>query len=166
MKPSAIAIAGQFLLISSVASQQPKKTEEHVAVARPRTNGQLDCAPDAGGLYRCSISGTATKLSIGRQLLLWVRPVQPPSDLEGWYLQRRPNGILSSTDTSWTGKIQIGNRDYPPHDGDLVDVAVSIGDKAEVDALMKETGVVTRPEPPGGTVMKATNVRLRILVRR
>jgi hypothetical protein len=156
-----------LLITNAVTSQQTRQgAGETASLSQPRKDGQLDCAPDAGTIYRCTVSGTATSIAAGHELLLWVRPVQPPSESEGWYLQRRPNGVLNRSGSSWNGKVQIGSRDYPPHDGDIVDIAVSIADKAELDRLMREAGTVIKPDPSGAPVMKSENVRLRIPTRR
>jgi len=168
MNPISQVSLGALVLLfanGAIGQQAMRAGREAATLMQPRKDGQLDCAPDAGAIYRCNVSGTAT-VAAGHELLLWIRPVQPPSESLGWYLQRRPNGVLEHSGNSWNGRIQIGNRDYPPNDGDVVDVAVSIADKAEFDKLMREPGVVMRPDPSGSVVHKADNVRLRIPKRR
>lgn len=133
-----------------------------LALTQPKKDGQLECLPDAGALYRCIVTGSATGLAANEQLLLWVRPVQPPSEAEGWYLQRRPNGIVERSGSSWRSRIQIGNRDFPPKDGDVIDVAVSVADGVVADKLSRASGVALERQPVGATVIRAENVRLRI----
>jgi hypothetical protein len=78
-----------------------------------------------------------------------------------------PNGgVLNQSGHSWSGRVQIGSRDYPPSNGDIIDVAVSVVTKAEADALMREAGVVMRPEPVGNVSAKAENVRVVITAKR
>jgi len=162
----AIALAAVLLTISArFVLARPRGQQEGkpaVSLSRPRTDGQLECTPDAGGIYRCSVAGTYSGLSQDHRLLLWVRPVRPPSESEGWYLQRRPNGITNQARGSWDGKMQIGNRDFPPHDGDIVDVTVSVTESGAANKLMRASGVVIEPEPVGITTATSQNVRLRI----
>lgn len=110
------------------------------------------CSRGGDNIYRCSIRGTSSGLSVGGYgLLLWVKPVRPPSDTPGWYLQRPPtNGIDGvPSNGSWNGVAQLGNSQWPPHEGDLIDVAVSIADNDTINKLMAESGVVIRNQPVG-----------------
>lgn len=159
-----VSVATISLELAAPSEQQQVKAT--ISLSIPRKDGQLDCAPDAGAIFRCSVAGGVTGLSQSQRLLLWMRPVQPPSESEGWYLQRRPNGIASQSGSSWDGKIQIGNRDFPPQNGDIVDVAASIAEAPVADKLMKAPGVAIEPEPVGVAIAKSDNVRLRILKRR
>ena len=84
-------------------------------------------------------------------MLLWVKPVNPPSEQPGWYLERPPgNGIVRvDSKGSWWGVAQLGNGLYSPHEGDSVGLAVSVADDTTVDKLMAEPGVVVRDYPVG-----------------
>lgn len=151
-----------LLALGSVTAAQRQGPRTPVSLSQPRKDGQLECTVDAGSLYKCIVSGTVTNLTSGQRLLLWVRPVQPPSESEGWYLQRRPNGLIEQSAGSWRGQLQVGSRDFPPRDGDVIDVAVSLADGATADRLMQRSGVVIEREPVGGTIGRSDNVRLRI----
>ena len=160
----AISHFALLLVLAPVAFGQaaPKQESRTVSFTQPRKDGQLECAPDPGAVFKCSVSGGTTAASQGQRLLLWVRPVQPQSESEGWYLQRRPNGVTDQSSSSWKGVIQLGNRDYPPHDGDVIDVAISVVDAATADGLMRKPGVVIERDPIGMPGAKSENVRLRI----
>ncbi len=124
-----------------------------VTVSLGLNSGQQVVCPRGGdNIHRCSIKGTSTGLSNGGNgLLLWARPVRPPSDTPGWYLQRPPaNGISGvQQNGSWTGMAQLGSPAWPPHEGDTFDLAVSVADKETINRLMAESGVVMRNEPSG-----------------
>jgi hypothetical protein len=155
-----------LFLSGSLASPQQQPGRPAVSLLQPRKAGQLDCPPDAGAITRCSVSGSATGVSQGQRVLLWVRPVNPPSESDGWYLQRPPNGVGNQSGNTWSGKIQIGNRDFPAHDGDIVDVAVSIADAATTDRLMRTSGVAIETEPLGVVTAISENVRLHVPKKR
>ena len=38
---------------------------------------------------------------------------------------------------------------WPPHEGDILDIAVSIADRGSIAGLMSEPGVVVRSQPVG-----------------
>jgi hypothetical protein len=123
-----------------------------VTIFQPKAGEQARCSRGADGVYKFSARGTSAGLSTGGYgLLLWVRPVNPPSDTPGWYLQRPPaNGIAKvEMDGSWSGVAQLGNVQYPPHEGDVLDLAVTVADKDTVNKLLAEPGVVVRMEPVG-----------------
>jgi hypothetical protein len=123
-----------------------------VSLFQPRTAEHIRCTRGADGIYRFSVKGTSSGLAPDRVwLLLWLRPVNPPSDVSGWYLQRRPaNGISRvERDGSWSGLAQIGSAQWPPHDGDTFDLAVTIADNETVNQLMAQAGAVVRDEPVG-----------------
>ncbi len=164
VKSIALVLISVSMTTPSASAGTPEQQQDKAAISlsNPRRDGQLDCAPDAGSIFRCAVAGGVAGLSQSQKLLLWVRPVRPPSESEGWYLQRRPNGVANQSGNSWNGKIQIGNRDFPPQDGDIVDIAVSITEGVAADKLMRATGVVIEPEPVGVSIAKADNVRLRI----
>jgi hypothetical protein len=90
--------------------------------------------------------------------------VNPPSETPGWYLQRPPvSGITRvESEGSWTGLAQLGNAQYPPHDGDLVDVAVSAAQDSVAKELMRSPGVVVEDQPIGIETKTATNVIVKL----
>ena len=53
---------------------------------------------------------------------------------------------------------QIGNAQWPPHEGDVLDMAVTIADDDTVNQLMTEAGVVVRDQPVGVKSDTASNV--------
>ncbi len=172
MKKTIHAVALGLALLSVTfelaIAQLPQKQEIGAAVSlsQPRKEGELVCAPNAGAIFRCLVAGAATGVLQTQMLLLWVRPVKPRSESAGWYLQRGPNGVFNQSGNSWDGKIQIGNREYPPHDGDVIDVAISIADAVVADKLMRAAGVEIDLKPVGVVVAKSENVRVHIPTRR
>jgi hypothetical protein len=133
-----------------------------VSLFQPKAGEKITSSRGADGIYRLSVSGASSALSDKYGLLLWVRPVNPPADRIGWYLQRPPvNGIAGvEADGSWTGVAQIGNAQYPPHEGNTVDLAVTIADNDEINKLMSEQGVVVRNQPVGVKSATASGVIL------
>jgi hypothetical protein len=132
-----------------------------VSLFEPRGRGSVRCIRAADGIYRFSVRGTSTGLGTGAfSLLLWVRPVNPPAEDPRWYLQRPPvNGIRTiEADGSWEGLAQIGNAQWPPHEGDVLDVAVSVAGRDVAEQLMAETGVVLRDQPVGVHSVRASSV--------
>jgi hypothetical protein len=135
-----------------------------VSLFRPKSGEKAHCTRYADGVYRFSVVGTSTGLTNGFRLLLWVRPVNPPSETPGWYLQRLPvNGIEKvEPDGSWEGIAQIGNVQWPPHAGDVLDVAVTVVDVDRAKRLGGELGVVTRTVLPGIASDVASGVRVEL----
>lgn len=132
-----------------------------VALFHPKSGEGASFSRGADGVYKCFVSGTSTGLSAGGlALLLWLKPVNPPSDTQGWYLQRPPaNGIFNvKADGSWSGVAQLGNAQWPPHEGDVFDLAVSAADDGTAKRLFAEPGVVVRNEPIGIKSDTATGV--------
>lgn len=139
----------------------PPGAKKQVSLSQPKAEEKVLCDRHADGVYRFSASGTSSGLSKQRHgLLLWVRPVRPPSETPGWYLQRPPvNGISEvGADGSWVGMAQIGNVQWPPHEGDLLDFAVTIADSDTINKLMTAPGVVVRSQPVGEKVSTALRV--------
>lgn len=123
-----------------------------VTLFQPKGGEKVLCSRGGDNIYRLSVKGTSSGLSAGRYgLLLWLRPVKPPSDTPGWYLQRPPaNGVNRiEGDGSWIGAAQVGNAQYPPREGDVFDLAVSLADNETINKLMAEPGVVLRNQPVG-----------------
>ena len=135
-----------------------------VAFFQPKSMGTAKCQLGGDGIHRFPVSGTSTGLSNRHMLLLWVKPVKPPSERSGWYLQRLPgNGITSVlSDGRWEGIAQIGSTVWPPHEGDLFDVAVTVIDFAIATRLLNEPGVVTRVSLPGVIADVASSVRVKL----
>jgi hypothetical protein len=124
-----------------------------ISFFKPRAGEKVSCSRGADGVYKLTAEGTSSGVTTSTHgLLFWVRPVNPPADRIGWYLQRPPsNGVTEiRSDGSWTAVAQIGNAQYPPHEGDTVDLAVTIAEKDVIDKLTAELGVVVRNQPTGG----------------
>jgi hypothetical protein len=135
-----------------------------VSLFRPKSGEGAFCTRYGDGVYRFSVVGTSSGLSDEFRLLLWVKPVNPPSDTPGWYLQRPPgNGIREvKPDGSWEGIAQIGNVQWPPHAGDVLDVAVTVVNIDTAKKLEAEPGVVTRTGLPGVASDVANGVRVEL----
>jgi hypothetical protein len=136
-----------------------------LSLGDPRAGQKAECVRGGDGLYRLSASGASSGLSGGKYgLLLWIRPINPPSDTPGWFLQRPPgNGISKvAADGSWIGTAQIGNAQWPPQEGNTIELAVTIAELDTIKNLMGEQGVVVRPQPVGVKTVTAPNVVLTL----
>ena len=130
-----------------------------VSLFKPKSGETISVTRGPDGIYRLSAQGTLSGLDDRHGLLLWLRPVNPPADRIGWYLQKPPNNGVTSVDAgTWTGIAQVGNAQYPPHEGNTIDVAISIAEKSDIDKLMAEEGVVVRNEPVGVKTAKSSAV--------
>jgi hypothetical protein len=138
----------------------PSPTTLSISLFQPKAGEKIPCSRGADGIYRLTVRGASSGLSDKYGLLLWERPVNPPADRIGWYLQRPPvNGIAGvEADGSWSGVAQVGNAQYPPHEGNIVDLAVTIADNDEINKLMSEQGVVVRNQPVGVKSVTASGV--------
>ena len=129
----------------------------------PREGATLTFTRSGDGLYRCSTRGMSSGLDHDFQLLLWLRPVKPPSDQFGvWYLQRSGNGTSVEPDGTWHGVAQLGNAQYPPQNGYTFELAISVADTATATALLNEPGVVTRDHPIGTQSAIVSNLTVRV----
>jgi hypothetical protein len=137
--------------ITPTATTTPTQTMVWVSLLSPKNNENVKFTSDADGIYTCTINGLSSGvLNSNSRLLLWIRPINPPSERPGWYLQRDPNGVsIIHYDGSWFGIAQLGNAQWPPHTGDTFDVAVTITDKATGSQLMAESGDVVKSSPVG-----------------
>jgi hypothetical protein len=132
-----------------------------VSLLQPQSGGELYCTRGGNGIYTSIIRGGSSGTTPDQfRLLLWLQPVNPRSDRQGWYLQRSPNGVISpiEPDGSWTGVIQIGNAAWPPKEGHKFNVAVSVADIETANRLMGEVGEVMRMNPVGLSSSIASNV--------
>jgi hypothetical protein len=132
--------------------------EQHSTVV-PSSGGRVACTRGADGVYRFSVTGTSAELARDREkLLLWVKPLHPSAG--GWFLQRPPgNGIDAIEATgAWRGTGQIGNVQYPPHNGDTMDITVTAVETAPADRLLGEAGGTPRGQPSGRVVVESRGV--------
>ena len=162
------AILNNWILASSrtgsaeLASGQ-NETAPTVTLSSPKSHNRINCGRTPEGIYKCPVKGASKSLSQGNfQLLLWVRPVQPAGD--GWYLQRGAmNGIHSiRSDGKWEGIAQIGNLEYPPHEGDRIEIAVSVAPSEEARRLLGSEGVVVRGTVSGKASDTAKDVTVHL----
>jgi hypothetical protein len=153
--------------VSNVGLPSGTGSEVRVSLTlfRPRSGETIDCARGATGVYTCYADGTSQGITAANvRLLLWVRPVNPPAETPGWYLQRAPVTGVTKIDPegSWTGVVQIGNAIFPPHVGDVIDLAVSAAPVPVANELMGSSGVVVEDQPVGATTQTATNVSIKL----
>ncbi|MCP4524303.1 MAG: PASTA domain-containing protein [Aestuariibacter sp.] len=154
----------------SVAVQTPTPLSEEKAsqiainLLHPRTHERVVAKRYPDNVYRFRANGTTSGLLEKYRLLLWVRPIDPPSETPGWYLQRAPmNGIIDiNVDGTWSGFAQIGNSVWPPNNGDTVDIAVTVANVEDANNLLSDPGVVTRNSLPGRPYDIAQNVTVRL----
>lgn len=140
----------------------PTPNPMSVSLFKPKSGETISLIHGPSGIYRLSAQGTSFGLDDRYGLLLWVRPVNPPA--EGWYLQTPPKNGVTSIDASgtWTGVAQIGNAQYSPHQGDTLDLAITITTKSDIDKLMAEQGEVVRNEPVGVKTAKASGIAVTL----
>lgn len=138
------------------------RTGLSVSFVSPQPGARVSCIRGADALYKCATSGKSSGVVSERYtLLLWARPVSPPSETSGWYLQRGQNGVsMTGSSGAWKGVAQLGNQQYPPHDGDTVDLAITVTDIETAAKLKSEAGVVVRDDPVG----KKTATQLGVAV--
>jgi hypothetical protein len=129
----------------------------------PGSGAPLGVISDGSGIHHATVSGLVPpNLPASHRLLLWVRPVRPASQSPGWYLQRPPGSGVSTFTVggAWDGVIQLGNREFPPHDGDVVDLAISVVSATEAHAIEAGPGTVTASTPRGSQVAECRAVRI------
>jgi len=140
----------------------PPDSSKSVTIFKPKPNEQFSLSKSGNDIYTGEVSGISSGIK-RNEILLWIKPVNPASDRSGWYLQRHPHGISGfMKNGTWLGRAQIGNADWPPHNGDILDIAVSVVDQSTYADLMGRKGVVMSPEPVGNIVEKSTDVIVSI----
>lgn len=133
-----------------------------VSVLAPAGGNHIMPARGADGIFRIDIEGTIVGASEDATLLLWLQPIDPPSDQPGWYLQRLPsNGIRSISGDRWRGICQIGNQQWPPNNGDVVDVVATLVPTQEVLRLQARQGPLTLVRLPG-TVSNIVRLEMQV----
>jgi hypothetical protein len=157
--------------IATSTSFEPARTDDTggtsatrgVSIFSPRDSGKVMLKRGADNIFRLEVEGTMQGVDFAKSsLLLWVQPIEPPSDEPGWYLQRRPtNGVQSVSRNTWRGIAQIGNQRFPPHDGDLFEVAASVVTADEATRLEARQGPMTTIAIPG-VVSKVVRCTVRL----
>lgn len=140
------------------------KVAVHLVSLNLNNNDIVHCSRSDDGVYRFSVDGKVSDLSTEKVLLLWVRPRLGP---HVWYLQGPPaNGIINvGSDGSWQGIGQIGNIQYPPKSGDILDVAVTLVDTETAKTLLgrlEMSGVVTQTNLPRTISAIASSVHVEL----
>jgi hypothetical protein len=151
------AEAAQTASRSSVSQPSPSLPDQWIV--SPKSNGEVQCLSTTDGLYTFTVvGGSRSPLKPNTTLLLWVRPVSPPGD--GWYLQRPPVGGIGSVEADgWEGTGQIGDRRYPPHNGDRFELRITALESRAAEALLNDR-IVFRTQPIGRAVAAATNLKV------
>lgn len=132
------------------------------SVDHPGTNGQVDCTRRSEGFCTITIEGRASALvSAGQlRLLLWAK-----SPESGWYLQD-----LTSTQTSlirpdrtWVRQAQVGNSRYPPSDGELVDLALTVISSSAERRFTENNPLGPFQEPEGWPISTVERVSISLI---
>jgi hypothetical protein len=134
-----------------------------VSLFEPRAGATCKCTRRPDGVGSIAARGTVRGIqSEAQALLLWLKPVRPLSEMSGWYLQRPPESGVApiAGDGTWSGAAQLGNPQYPPQEGAVIDIAISVADHETASRLLAEAGVVTRNEPVGVVCATASGVVL------
>lgn len=120
-----------------------------LSIFSPFEGGEAVLYRGADDVFRFEVTGTVKGVDLTKSaLLLWVQPVTPPSEKVGWYLQRVPNGISAVDGNTWKGLCQVGNQQWPPHNGDVINIAVSVLPNEEVARMLANQGPLTVIELP------------------
>jgi len=126
----------------------------------PRTNGEADCIMRSEGFCMITAEGRGSALvSSGKLvLLLWAK-----SRESGWYLQSPSSAQpeLFRPDGTWTQQAQIGNSRYPPSEGELVDLTLTVISSAGAKRLDRRRGEAFQ-QPEGWPVTAAERVSIRL----
>lgn len=176
----AMAVAGLILITTGIVMKYPKSLKgEKVAIAspaprpvaasvfvkiaKPQSDDSLEVELYPDGIHRGAVLGSFSGLSNEQHIFLWIRPVKPRSETFGWYLQRPPgNGVNHlNADGTWEGIAQIGNRDFPPQAGDLIDIGVTMVNSKTADDLLSQRGMVTRDQPLGIVSDIVRNIKVK-----
>jgi hypothetical protein len=134
-----------------------------VTIFTPKGGSEVTPKRGADNIFRFEVQGTIEAVDLTKsQVLLWLQPIEPPSDQPGWYLQRLPTeGIRSVSGNTWRGICRIGSEQYPPHDGDFVDVVATVVAGDEAQPLLARQGPVTTVVLPG-SASKIMRLRVRL----
>jgi hypothetical protein len=160
-----VRIGSQVRFAVSVAP--PASTDQMLAgrinILSPLGGGEVVLRREADGAFRFDVEGTVDGADMSRHTLqLWVQPITPPSDQPGWYLQRLPaNGVRSITGNRWRAIGQLGNQQYPPRDGHIVELAATLLPSAAAQQIEGRPGPTTVATLPG-TASNTVRVRVRV----
>jgi hypothetical protein len=142
----------------------------NVQIVSPRPQEKLSCTVGQdGGIVH--LSGSALGMDNDRLLLLFLRPQDP--GVSGWFLQLAPLGIDLNADGTWTARGQIGNRQYPPTNGMMIDLMVRavparVADELikvrQGDAQLRNSGIRSQdlPQVEAEWISEIKNVELKV----
>ena len=133
--------------------------EPTISLSEPRTGERVVCSQNADNIYRFTVRGTSIYAPEYFKVLLWVQPVN-----HGWYLQRLPVNIDSQG--FFSGTVQIGNRQWPPNEGDQLNLAITLTENQTASHLMSQTGEVVVEQPIGLKRDMASGVIVTLKERR
>jgi hypothetical protein len=121
-----------------------------ISLLMPKTGDKVVCSENADKSYTFPVNGRSNATDYFT-VLFWVQPAN-----DRWYLQSRPINIDSQG--LFSGNAQIGNQEWPPHDGDVINVAVTLTDKQIASQLLSQKGEVAATQPIGVKLDQALNV--------
>lgn len=134
-----------------------------MSIFSPKDGGEVAPKRGADNVFRFEVQGTTEGVDAARStLLLWIQPIDPPSERPGWYLQRLPDeGVTSVSGHTWRGVCRIGSEQWPPHSGDVVDIVATAVASEEAQRLLARQGPVTTVVLPGST-SKIARLKVRV----
>jgi hypothetical protein len=149
---------------AAISTPPPPVQGPFISIDSMNDNDKVDLVRGSNGIYSFSVEGSSSGIPSNSVLLLWVEPVNPPGDNVGaWYLQKDPIGIQSiMSDGSWSGRGQLGNAQYPPHNDDTFSIMVTVVDLVTAQQLKGQQGEVTRMSPSGSLSDKAINLKVNL----
>ncbi len=167
--PTTIPITLRSTQIPTVTSTQtlisiPPTSDQvpFISIDSMNNNDKVDLVRSSNGIYSFSVEGSSSGIPSNSVILLWVEPVNPPGDSVGvWYLQKDPIGIQSiMSDGSWSGRGQLGNAQYPPHNADIFSIMVMVVDANTAQQLKGQIGEVTSMSPSGSPSDMVINLKV------
>lgn len=132
------------------------------SIYSPTDNGEANLTRAPDGVYKFEVDGIVSMDTSKSELLLWVQPINPPSNLSGWYLQRAKGfGVVSLVGGRWRGICQLGNSDYPPRDGHTAQVVATVVPIDEAKTLRASDDLTTVELPGSASATVQFTVRIR-----
>jgi hypothetical protein len=131
-----VLIGGYFTFIFYISNKTPTPTPTNITsstltsspsvrIINPSSNGNITVNL-SGSTYHFPVTGTATGVTKDMTVFLWVKPVNPPGDADVWYLQHDPINHMNNQNGSLRGTGGIGNPQYPPHNGDTMNILITV----------------------------------------
>ena len=127
---------------TSPSSTSPSSTSSPIpAITLDLKSGDVIICSSTGNGATCAINGTA-QVPSGAQVLLWVKPVNPGSNIPGYYIQLSPLGVTQQPQagaSTWDGMIQIGDHDFPPCPGNTFNLIATLDDASTAATLIGQS---------------------------